>query len=654
MKKQDTHQNGVSLNLRKDVHKVAPDVAITFLKGIMPFNELDDETLQSVAHHCRVDFFPKGTRLLTVDKTEITHLFLIQRGGVKAFIVDDEGDVTLKDYRGVGSYCGALGIIRGTRANLNIETLEDTFCYLLPREIFLDLVRSQPHFTHYYLKNFSEKVVNTAYQELRHHKVARRSMEDLYLFSIKAGDLVKELHKVSEASTIQEAARAMSYFGIGSLLIHDPGNEEEIVGIVTDRDLRSKVVSAGLDYGQSVKTIMSGPVLSVSSETVCFDVLVKMMSTGIHHLAVERGGNIVGVITTHDITVLQGNSPFYLFKEIVSQRTIEGLYPLPGKIPNMIRHLIKEGGKASKIVSMITILNDRILSRLLTLLEKEMGPPPANYCWLLFGSEGRKEQTFLTDQDNGIVYTDPKNKQQQIEFEKYFQELGVRAIDSLVKCGYPLCPRDTMASNLRWCQPYSVWKGYYTGWAKDPYTEEAESATVFFDFRSGHGDESLAIKLREHFIESTIGNRSLTLSLSRRALAYRVPLSFFNNFIIERDGEHKNQLDIKHQGIVPFVDFARILALHYGIRETNTMARMKVLHTEGHLEHDLYLSATESFKLQMQMRLIHQLDQIEKNLEPDNYIAPADLTELERRMLKDAFVVIEKLQSVLDEMHPVL
>ena len=273
-----------------DVHIVAPEMAIAFFRDIMPFDGLDEATLNDIAQHCRVDFYPKGTRLLKQGETDITHLYLIQRGGVKAFIEDDQGEVTLKDFRGVGAYIGALGIIRGTLANLNIETVEDTFCFLLPREIFLRLVEEQPAFAHYYLKSFSEKIVTTAYNELRHHKVSSRSGDDLYLFSVRVGDLVKTLRKASSTSSIQDAAATMAKYRIGSLLVHDPTDEENIVGIVTDRDLRSKVVAAGLDYNLPVKEIMTGPVQTVLSQSLCFDVLLKMMTTSIHHLAVERGG----------------------------------------------------------------------------------------------------------------------------------------------------------------------------------------------------------------------------------------------------------------------------------------------------------------------------------------------------------------------------
>ncbi len=638
---------------KDDVQIPTPDVAVSFFKKILPFKDLDEQALLDLARHTRVDFFPKGTRLLTAGETEITHLFLIQQGGVRSFITNEQEEVVLKDYRGEGAYVGALGIIRGTRANLNIETVEDTFCFLLPREIFLDLIQKYPFFSNYYLRSFSDKVVNTAYSELRHHRLCRRTGDSLYLFSVTVGDIVKQApRKIVATASIQEAAAKMSRYRVGSVLVYDSANSDKIVGMITDRDLRTKVVAAGLQYSEVVSSIMSSPVQTVLSQAVCFDVLLKMMSTGIHHLAVERSGKIIGVITSHDIMTLQGNSPYYLFKEIVTQRSIRGLYPLAQNVPDVIRALIKEGGKAGNITRMIAILNDHILKQMLTLLEREMGAPPVSYCWLLMGSEGRREQTFKTDQDNAIIYADPEDEAQAVEAEAYFKEFADKAINHLVNCGYPLCPGEIMATNPRWCRPASVWKKYFDTWVAAPEPKELLNATIFFDFRSGFGDEKLASDLRNHLIEQTARQDIFLFHLARHALANRSPISFFRNFIVEKDGKHRNQLDIKHKGIAPFSDFARILTLKYGIKETNTLARLRVLINEEHIQEDLGKSACEAYELQMQLRLIHQLGQLENGILPDNYIDPATITELERKMLKEAFAVIERLHNVLDKMFP--
>ncbi len=639
--------------VKHDVQSETPEAALDFLKKILPFNELDHDTLKGLARHCLVDFYPKGTHLLTANESEVEHLFLVQQGGFKSFITDDEGDITLKDYRGEGSSVGALGIIRGTLANLDVESVEDTFCILLPRTVFLDLIHKQPGFAQYYLRSFSEKIVHTAYSELRHHRMARRANDDLYLFSVAAGDIVKQKPVIAPTTTgIQKAASLMARFRVGSLLVHQPNDPEQIVGIITDRDLRSKVVAAGLDFPTSVETIMSSPVQTVLSRDICFDVLLKMMSTGIHHLAVERAGRIIGVITSHDIMLLQGHSPYYLFKKIIGQRNFSGLYPLAQKIPEVIRSLINEGGKAGNITRMIALLNDRILQRLLTLLEGELGPPPVPYCWLHMGSEGRREQTFKTDQDNAIIYADPIDDAQKVEAEAYFKELAQQAIDHLVNCGYPLCPGKIMANNPQWCQPVSVWQEYFTSWVKSENPAELLESTIFFDFRAGYGETGLADELRNHLIEQSRQKETYLLHLSRDCLTSQTALSFFNNFIVEKDGEHKNKLDLKHQGLAPLVDFARIFALKAGIKETNTLARFHTLGTEEVISKELMNSACEAYELQMQLRILHQLHQLENGTLPDNHIDPATLSELEKRMLKEAFHVIERLHSVLKDMFP--
>ncbi|MBU4229879.1 MAG: histidine kinase, partial [Proteobacteria bacterium] len=203
------------------------------------------------------------------------------------------------------------------------------------------------------------------------------------------------------------------------------------------------------------------------------------------------------------------------------------------------------------------------------------------------------------------------------------------------------------------CQPLSVWKRYFERWVSEPDPQELRYATIFFDFRAGFGEAALAESLRTHLNQHIKGRDLFLFHLARQSMETRAPLSFFKNFIVERDGEHKNRLDIKKQGLTPFVNFARVLALKSGVKETNTLARLKSLKEGEWIQGELWSSASEAYELQMQQRLVHQLRQIEVGIIPDNYIDPADLSDLERRMLKDAFTVIERLHGVLDQMYPV-
>jgi len=628
-----------------DVHAVAPETVMDFLGSTMPFRELDIPSLRQLAGKCTVDFFPKGTMIFRQDQTEVNHFHLIQKGGVKIYLKDEEGGVTLKDFRGEGEYFGALPIIQETKANLNVETVEDTFCFLFPKEAFLGLIQSSPRVSHYFLRDMSAKLVNTAYAELRRHRLTPRTESALYLFSTQVADIVKgkSLYTTVAGASVRDAAGRMAELHIGSLFVEDENGK--IIGIITDKDLRTRVIAAGLDYQTRVAEIMASPVQTIPAHAVCFDALLKMMRLHIHHLAVEQQDAIVGIVTTHDIMLLQGSSPLYLFREILAQRRIEGLYILSRKVPRVIRTLIEEGAKANNITRMITILNDHILERLLDLLIEELGPPPLPFCWLLMGSEGRREQTFKTDQDNALIHADPENEEQAGQAETYFKTLAEKAIEHLVACGYPRCPGDIMASNQKWRQPARVWKKYFDDWLTTPEPRDVLHSTIFFDFRAGYGERGLAEDLRRHLAERSGRSDIFFLHLAKDCLEARPPLSFFRSFIVERDGEHRNHLDLKTKGLVPFVDFARLMALKCGIRESNTLDRLQLLAEANQIPKDLYTGAVEAYEFLMQLRLVHQMQMLEENRNPDNHINPADLSDLEKQTLKEAFEVVRRLQS---------
>lgn len=633
----------------RDVRPADPDQVIDFLNKTRPFKDLDQPILQDLAKQFLVDFFPKGTVVLEQDRTNVDYLYLIFRGGVKAYLVDSDGTITLKDFRGEGGSFGALGIIRDSKANLTVECIEDTFCYLLKKEIFLKLITTYPRFSEYFLRKFSQDIIGTCYTELRSQRIRPRTQDGLYLFSTAVGDIVKRTtHWITGSETIQTAAMMMTQYKIGSLLVRNPSNQ--IVGIVTDKDLRIKAVAKGLDYHTPVDKIMSSPVLTIPSTAVCFDALLQMMDHQVHHLAVSCGDELIGVITAHDIMVHQGTSPFSLFREIVAQRTFEGLYSLSEKVVSLVRTLIVEGAKANNITRMISVLNDHIVNRVLTLLEEELGPAPQPFCWLMMGSEGRHEQTFKTDQDNALLYDTPPEEWEAIKVAKlYFRRFGNQAIQHLARCGYPLCKGEIMASNPKWRKPYATWRNYFDRWMSAPEPQAVLHATIFFDFRSGYGTVSLAEQLRDFLVRTAPSRGIFLMHLAKNSLASKPPLTFFRNFVVEKDGLYKNLIDLKTRGIVPFVDFARLFALKHGIKETNTLDRLRTLAERDHIPMDLYTEARDAFEFQMQLRLVHQLKMLEGGQTPNNYIDPADLTELEKQTLREAFSVIGRIQSFIKE-----
>jgi CBS domain-containing protein len=637
-----------------DISSLDPRLIQEFLGKTLPFSELDVDRLAELSGQFTLRFFPKETVIFRQDLDEVNDFYLIYSGGIKTYL-SSEGDlVTLLDFRGEGSYFGALALIRGSMANFNVETVEDTWCLELEKQLFLDLVHNNPRFSQYYLRRFSDDLVTTAYAELRLRKGAPRPQEMLYLFNVQVGDVISRSPECIHASqTIQEAAERMSDLEIGSLLVQDQSGE--IVGIVTDKDLRRKVVARGRDCSAPVAEVMTAPVKTIPSNAMCFDALLQMMNQRVHHLAVARGDRIAGMVSVHDIMVQQGASPLYLYREIINQRTIEGLYPLYRKVPRVVRALVEEGAKANNITKVISELNEQIAQRLLTLLDQQMGPAGFPFCWITFGSEGRREQTFKTDQDNAIIYDAPMDDEAQMKIARaHFRTFGREATQHLAACGYELCKGNMMASNPRWRKPYPVWEDYFGRWLNNPEPKEVLNGTIFFDFRPVYGQTQLGEDLRQ-FLTSLSPKKSFFLMhLARDCTSTRPPLTFFKNFVVEKDGKYKDRVDLKTQGLTPLVNFARLMALANGIRETNTVARLDALVQKECIPRELYLEAKEAYEFQMQLRLVHQLRAIESNQAPSNYIDPAELSDLERETLKEAFGVIGGIQAYVKNQFRVL
>ena len=622
--------------------------AVAFLRTIPPFDDLTDQNFKEMSEGLFEEFYPRGSLIFIQDRTDIEALCLIKRGGVKLYLKDEENTEILKEYRGPGDYFGGLGIIMETKANLNVEAVEDTCCILLPKKSFQDLIRTDSRFSHFFLKSFCNKYIHSAHFELRKKKEGGGAEVALSLFNQDIAGVMKgSLHTCLPGDTIQAAAQKMASYRIGSLLVKDDNGNVE--GIITDKDLRTKVVARGISSKEPVESIMATPVKTVPAEAVCFDALFSMLKNRIHHLAVEKEGDITGIITAHDLLLLQESSPIFLFREIVSRTEIEGLYPLAKQFPGVVRALIEQGAKASNITRMVTVLNDQILDRILSLLIQDMGTPPVPFCWLVMGSEGRKEQTLATDQDNAIMYEDPDGSTQKKEAQHYFLEFGKKAVEHLAACGYALCKGDIMASNPKWNQPFSEWQKLFDSWIFYPDPKEVLHSTIFFDFRPAFGKVEFAHQLRKHLAKRAMREKVFIHHMARNCMATRPPLSLFKNFIRIKDGKHKGLLDLKTVGLTPLVDFARLMSLDRGVTATNTLERIESLNEHKCISDEFALKVKESYEFQMQLRLMHQIDNIEDGKDPDNYINPSDLPDIDRHTLKRFFLVIGEIQSFVGD-----
>ena len=317
----------------------------------------------------------------------------------------------------------------------------------------------------------------------------------------------------------------------------------------------------------------------------------------------------------------------------------------------MISLLLKEGAKASNITRIITEVNDILLKKILQIAEKKFGQPPVSYCWIVFGSEGRKEQTFKTDQDNAIIYENAKAEGREEEIQRYFSIFSSFVSDSLIQCGFPKCPANYMASNPMWCQPLNIWKKYFSTWIYSPTPEAVLNSLIFFDFRPVYGDQSLSDSLRDS-LRAMLEREGIFLGYMANMIIKNVPpVGFFKSFIVEKGGEHKDELNLKIKGIAPLVDIIRLFSLEKGVKETSTLERIVALKGIHSIVKDYAEELEHAFEFIMLLRIQHQYEQIESGRAPDNFINPNNLTNLERKTIKDAFNLISKIQDIIIEKY---
>jgi CBS domain-containing protein len=622
---------------------------IQFLQKVPPFQFLDDASLSMVVKNLSMEFYPKGSVILKQDSPASDTLKIIKKGGVRVSVKSKNGEDVIIDYRGEGDTFGLVSLMSKDRQKTTIVAVDDTICYLLNKEIVYRLIDEHPSVTEYLLQSHFTKYIDKTYGEM-HSKSLFYGSSDHLLFTTLIGDIAtKEVVTVDENTSIRDAAREMAKQKISSIIIVDRNGVP--AGIITDRDLREKVVARGRDVDGPVKDIMNLPLIRVDAKDFCFEAVLKMIKHNIHHIVVIKEGTLRGVLTNHDLMMLQGTSPLSFAKDLESQQSIEGLVPVSGKINRVVGLLLKEGARAGNITRILTELNDRLVRKVMEVAEAKFGRPPVPYCWIALGSEGRKEQTFKTDQDNAIIYQDPETPAQEESAKRYFTEFSAFVQESLLRCGFPMCPAQYMASNPRWCQPLRTWKKYFSSWIAEPIPDAVLHALIFFDFRPVYGEMALAEALREHLFTHLRDQQVFLGYLANITIQNRPPVGFFKTFVVEKSGEHKDELNLKVKGIAPLVDIVRLFALEKGVWETSTLERIESLRTRHTVVEELADELKHAFEFIMLLRIHNQFGQIEAGRIPDNFINPSRLSNLEKRTIKDAFSLITKLQDHIVEKY---
>lgn len=618
---------------------------VNFLSGIIPFSFLSEDTLRDVANQLSVVHYSKDTILFTQEKSTVEHLYIIQKGSIERYYEEPNGAKTLRGLLGEGEIYGGISMLINNGISVRtVRVYENTYFYILPKSAFLKICKENESFTEFFTDTFGKRMIDESYASIIKKTAGPKDLASQF-FNLHVENIYHPNILFCTGNTsIKDAATYMSRQGCSSIFIKSP--DDTFTGVVTDADFRKKVTAEGYDIQRPVTDIMSSPLHTIPIDAMVSEAMLEMIQTKYKHLGVTDPQNrVVGVLTNSDLLAAQEQSPYFIIREISAAKSIDEIMNKQHRLPRLIQNMIHSGATSRIITKLITAISDAILEKLLQFAIAELGPPPTRFAFVVLGSEGRMEQTLKTDQDNAIIYADVNPGEAQT-VRKYFLSLGDQVCTWLNQAGYAFCKGDIMAKNPEWCQPISKWKAYFHSWIRISTPKDLLKAVIFFDFRGAYGDMDLADELRLFLFDSLAGWSRFFRDLAVNALNFKPPIGFFRNFVVESKGEHRHKFNIKN-AMTPIVDYARIYALHNNISETNTQERLYRLFLEKNLTEEAYKDLNQAYHYLMQQRLIGQINAIENDESPENYINPKALSNIEQTLLKEIFKRIETAQTRL-------
>jgi CBS domain-containing protein len=469
----------------------------------------------------------------------------------------------------------------------------------------------------------------------------------LQRLSAPVGSLVKRAPVgVPGHTSVQAAAQLMRRENVSSVLWMEGG---QLRGIVTDRDLRNRVLAEGLSPQRPIAEVATQSPRVVAAAHPAFDAMLAMTRHGIHHVPVLEGERVLGVITPSDLSAQNAGSPLTLAGLVQRASGIDDLQQAVEGVPLLVQQLVAADATALSTGYIVTAITDAVTRRLIALAEAALGPAPVPYVWVAAGSQAREEQTAKTDQDNCLVIDDAFA---ETAHGAWFEAFTRFVCDGLNACGYVHCPGGMMAMNPQWRLPRRRWAALFEQWTRQPEPMALMLTSVFFDLRAVQGEHALLDGLRGEVLQRTRGNTLFLAHLAGNALGHQPPLGWLGRLSTERRGEHKGRIDLKHGGVVPVVDLARIYALETGSGPVNTHERLRAAAERGALSTQSAHDLRDALEFIAMVRLRHQARRMGRGLAPDHFLDPAELSNFERTQLRDAFAVVRTLQQVLAQRYP--
>jgi CBS domain-containing protein len=613
-----------------------------FLQKFPPFNQMDTAHLAFLVEHCQLRFYAEGDSIIKPSDGPVEHFYIVKQGRVHGERPHSARRGTETTFEITAGECFPLAALIGERATRTEHlAAEDTFCLLLAKHAFIKLFAvSNP------LRDFALRGVSSLLDQVN-QQVQLRAVETLgaqYSLDTRLGELaMRQPIGCAPDTPLRDAVRLMHEQHVGSIVVLDPADKP--LGIFTLRDLR-RVVADGVDLAQPIGNLMTPDPFHLAPDASAFDAAIAMTERHIAHVCLVEHEKLCGVISERDLFSLQRVDLVHLARTIRHAGKVETLAGLRSDIRLLVDRMLAHGASSTQITHIVTLLNDHTVCRVIELTLEDMGDPDIPFTWLCFGSEGRREQTLHTDQDNGILF-EASDAAEAAAIRERLLPIAREINQRLAQCGFTLCKGNIMAGNPELCLSRQEWSRRFAGFVLEATPENLLGSSIYFDLRTIWGPDEGCEQLREELLRRVANNSLFQKMLAENALRQRPPVGRFRDFVVARSGADKDTLDLKVQGLTPFVDGARLLALANGIGAVGTLERLRALIAKGVIDALDGAAYEEAYHFIQQTRMQQHQLQARDELPYSNRVDPDHLNHLDRRILRESFRQAQRLQSSL-------
>ena len=613
-----------------------------FLKNFPPFSFLKQKDIEIISEQITIIYKEKDSVVFALNEETHDSFYVVHKGAV-ALRPDQQSDIL--DMCDEGDVFGLRPLIAHENYKMEARTYEETILYAIPITVFRPYALENKTVGNFLIESFASNTLNPFSKSHRGKLYGEEIEADTKLLDLQQVKYSKKIISCRPSTTAQEVAKIMIDKNVGAILVVERNLP---IGIITDKDLRNKIVTGEYPITTIASAIMTTPVITYPTKMTITQAQMAMMKTDISHLCITEDGTTntkaIGMLSKHDVMVSIGNNPAVLMRAIKRSKKYKKIKLIRGAILQLLKGYLDQNIPMMLTSKIISELNDACTKQVIEIVLKKMDtPPPVQFSWLAMGSQGRSEQLLQTDQDNALVYEDVSDALAE-STKKYFIDLATHINKGLFEIGYEYCPAEMMASNPNWCLSLTECKNKVHHWITNTGKNEVLLSFIFFDYSLVYGDKELTNNLSDYIFEEIKSNPTFYIHLVSGALQSPSPTGFFREFLLEQDGANKDFFNIKNRALMPLADAARVLILSHSVKSiSNTVERFEKLVELEPQNAELYLSCASSYKILLRFRtnqgLLHN--------DSGQFISLETLSKTEKLKLKSIFKTIKELQELI-------